>query len=228
MSRAAAVLKDGARVSDHISLGVIGGAIPAETVRRVLRETGREGVRSRDLPAHVVVYYVIAMSLFMQVSCREVLRCLMEGASWLARKGEGVRISTRGGISRARERVGSEPLESLHDEVVRPIAIRCDGRETCGAWYRRWRVVSLDGATLDVADTKENDAEFGRPGSKSGHSAFPQIRFVSLVENGTHVLFGTRMGGCRTSEAALAPDVINSLDGNMVCLADRGFFSFNL
>jgi hypothetical protein len=228
MARTVAVLKDGTRMSDHISLGVIGRAIPVEAVRRVLHETGREGVRSRDLPAHVVVYYAIAMSLFMQVSCREVLRCLLEGASWLAGKGEAVKISTRGGISRARERVGSEPLEALHDEVVRPVAIRCGERETRGAWYRRWRVVSLDGSTLDVADTKENDAEFGRPGSKSGHSAFPQIRFVSLVENGTHVLFGTRMSGCGASEAALAPDVINSLDGNMICLADRGFFSYSL
>ncbi len=36
---------------------------------------------------------------------------------------------------------------------------------------------------------------FGRPGASRGSSAYPQIRFVSLVENGTHVLFGSRMAG---------------------------------
>lgn len=40
-------------------------------------------VRERALPAHVVVYYVIALSLYMQVSCRELLRCLLEGVEWL-------------------------------------------------------------------------------------------------------------------------------------------------
>ena len=36
------------------------------------------------MPAHVVIYYVIALSLYMQSSCREVLRCLLEGVQWLA------------------------------------------------------------------------------------------------------------------------------------------------
>jgi hypothetical protein len=57
----------------------------------------------------------------------------------------------------------------------------------------------MDGSTLDVADQKENVAVFGRPAASRGSSAFPQLRFVSLVENGTHVLFGTQMGSCRFS-----------------------------
>ena len=52
---------------------------------------------------------------------------------------------------------------------------------------------------------------FGRPGASRGTSAYPQIRFVSLVENGTHVLFGTRMGPCTTSELALAREVLPHL-----------------
>jgi hypothetical protein len=57
------------------------------------------------------------------------------------------------------------------------------------------RLVSLDGSTLEVADEKVNEEAFGRPGASRGRSAYPQIRFVSLVENGTHVLFGSQMGG---------------------------------
>ena len=63
---------------------------------------------------------------------------------------------------------------------------------TKGAWYRTWRLVSLDGSTLDVADTADNVKAFGRPGSQSRHGAYPQLRFVSLVENGTHVLLGSQ------------------------------------
>ncbi len=101
-------------------------------------------------------------------------------------------------------------------------------RATQGAWYRAWRLVSLDGSTLDVADEKANDDAFGRPGASRGASAYPQIRFVSLVENGTHVLFGSRMDGYGTSEITLAKAVLPHLSKGMLCLADRHFFGFEL
>jgi hypothetical protein len=115
-------------------------------------------------------------------------------------------------------------MQRLHDEVVKPIAVE----STQGAWYRRWRLVSLDGSTLDVADEKENEKAFGRPSASRGNSAFPQLRFVALVENGTHVLFGTRMGGIQTGEITLAKAVLPCLRKGMLCLADRNFFGFQL
>src|ERR1039457_3305126 len=99
---------------------------------------------------------------------------------------------------------------------------------TKGAWYRGWRLISMDGSTLDVADEKANNEAFGRPGSSRGASAYPQIRFVSLVENGTHVLFGSRMADYATSEIALAKTILPSLSKGMLCLADRGFFGFEM
>src|SRR5208282_3045695 len=164
--------------------------------------TEKASERQRDLPAHVVVYYVIALALYMQASYREVLRCLMEGIQWLLDPSAAVRVAGKSGISQARTRLGWEPLHRLHDAVVKPIAVPA----TRGAWYRGWRLVSLDGSTLDVADEAANAAAFGRPGSGrgDGRSAYPQIRFVSLVENGTHVLFASRMAGCGTGEITLA------------------------
>ena len=227
MARTVAGLPKGTRITDHISLGVIARAFPLERVHAVLRETQRESRRQRNLPAHVMVYYAIALALYMQVCCREVLRCLLEGVRWLAGPDMEIRVAGTSGISQARERVGSEPLRLLHDELVVPVAVRGEGRTTKGAWYRRWRVVSMDGSTLDVADTRENEAAFGRPAASRGKSAFPQVRFVSLVENGTHVLFGARVAGCGASEVALARETIGFLSEGMVCLADRNFFSYD-
>jgi hypothetical protein len=51
------------RITDYISLGVITRTFPAERIRAVLTATGRASVRERDLPAQVVVYYVIALAL---------------------------------------------------------------------------------------------------------------------------------------------------------------------
>jgi hypothetical protein len=222
MARTLAELPKGSRITDYISLGVVAKTFPVATVKSVLEATGRSSRRQRELPAHVVVYYVIALALYMQSSYREVLRGLLEGIQWLLSPTARIKVTSKSGISQARTRLGVEPVKQLHDQIVCPIATEA----TKGAWYRGWRVVSLDGSTLDVADEDANDAAFGRPVAQRGKSAFPQIRFVSLVENGTHVLFGTQMAGYGTSEMTLAKGVLPWLGQGMLCLADRYFFGF--
>lgn len=224
MARTLAELPKGTRITDYISLGVIGKTFSLSKVNEILRCTNKASVRQRDLPAHVVMYYVIALALYMQASYREVLRCLLEGLQWLKDPGEKIHVTGKSGISQARSRLGYEPVVALHDDVVKPVATQ----QTKGAWYRRWRLISIDGSTMDVADTQANAQEFGRPASSRGKSAYPQIRFVSLVENGTHVLFGTRMADYHTGEITLAKQVIFSLAADMLCLADRNFFGYKL
>jgi len=224
MARTTAALPQGTRITDYVSLGVITRTVPPAKVHGALAATGRASIRQRDLPAHVVVYYVIALALYMHSSYREVLRCLLEGLQWLEDPSQALKVAGRSGISQARTRLGSEPLRQMHDEIVRPIATQ----ETKGAWYRAWRLVSLDGSTMDVADELANDEAFGRPGASRGASAYPQVRFVFLVENGTHVLFGTRVSGCRVGEVTLARSVLPALQKGMLCLADRRFFGFEL
>jgi hypothetical protein len=217
-------LPAGSRITDYISLGVIAKFFPVEKVRGVLERTGRASVRERDLPAHVVVYYVIALALYMRSSYREVLRCLLEGVQWLLDPSAVVKVAGKSGISQARSRLGVEPVKALYEAVVTPIA----ERRTKGAWYRDWRLVSLDGSTLDVADTAENEKTYGRPGASRGSSAFPQLRFVGLLENGTHVLWAARMAPYATDEITLAHQVVPALQKGMLCLADRFFPGYQL
>jgi hypothetical protein len=160
MARTVATLPAGSRITDYISLGVVAKTFPAERVRGVLTAAGKGSVRERDLPAHVVVYYVIALALYMQSSYREVLRCLLEAVVWLSDPSAKIRVAGPSGISQARTRLGWEPVRQLYEEVVQPIA----QPSTRGAWYRDWRIVSIDGSTLDVADETANGNAFGRPG----------------------------------------------------------------
>src|SRR4051795_11467357 len=223
MAGVAAGLPAGVRLSDHISLGVIARAVPPERVRQVLAETGKASERERDLPAQVMVYYAIALALYMGSSTREVLRCLREGLRWLW-GAEAVRVAGKSGISQARRRLGEAPLRRLYEGLVQPIATSASK----GAWYRDWRLVSLDGSCLEVADTAANRSEFGVPGASRGASAFPQLRFAALVENSTHVLFGARLGPYATGEITLAREVLTVLRPGMLCLADRQFFGHAL
>lgn len=222
MARTIARLPAGSRITDYVSLGVIAKTFRRDQVDAVLAATGKASIRERELPAHMVVYYVIALALYMQCSYREVLRCLLEGVQWLMNPSVALKVAGKSGISQARTRLGWEPVRQLHDAVVAPIARSA----TRGAWYRGWRLVSLDGSSLDVADERSNAAAFGRPAASRGASAYPQLRFVALVENGTHVLFGTQMGPYGSGETSLAKGTLGALRAGMLCLADRQFFNY--
>src|SRR6202158_506259 len=110
MARKLATLPQGSRSPVYVSLGVITKTFSLERVRSVLAATGKASMRERDLPAHVVVYYAIALALYMQSSYREVLRCLLEGLQWLTEPALALRVTGNSGISQARTRLGWEPL----------------------------------------------------------------------------------------------------------------------
>lgn len=206
---------------EKVGIAVLAEAFPLGKIRAILKATGREGHRKRQLPATMMVYYVIALGLFVSVGCREVLLRLLDGAMWIW-PGE-VRVSTESAITQARQRLGSAPIEALYRQVVRPLAKKI----TRGAWFGRWRVVTLDGTTFDVADSEANEKAFGRPGVSRGSSAFPQTRVAGFVENGTHVLFGAEMDRCDVGETTIARRIVKVLRANMLCLADRNFFSYS-
>lgn len=212
------------RLSDHISIGVLTRVFPPELVDRVVVEAGRVEQRHRLLPARVVVYYVLAMALFADASYEEVMRALVEGLAWASGWAQVWEVPAKGSIFKARSRLGREPLELLFEAVARPLA----GPDTRGAFYRQWRLMSVDGTCLDVADTAANEQEFGRPGSsrREGGGAFPQLRLVALSEVGTHAICAAAMGPLSRSEKELSDELLPGLSPGMLCLADRGFYSF--
>jgi len=138
MARTVAELPSGTRITDYISLGVVTKTFPLDTIQTVLRDTERASVRHRDLPAHVTVYYVIALALYMRASYREILRCLTEGLQWLG-PDVTLKVTGKSGISQARTRLGWQPVKQLHDEIVKPIATE----STRGAWYKKNGALSV-------------------------------------------------------------------------------------
>jgi hypothetical protein len=199
---------------------------PPELVDRVVAEAGRTERRQRLLPARVVVYYVLALALYGSSSYEEVMRMLVDGLSWQSGWRRPWSVPTKAALFQARRRLGSEPLRALFERVAVPLAEPA----TAGAFYRDWRLVSIDGTCLDVADTTANERAFGRPGSGRGErvGAFPQLRLVGLGECGTHALFEVAIGPLADDERTLAGRVLGALEPGMLCLADRGFYSFAL
>lgn len=211
------------RLSDHISIGVLTQVYPPALVDRVIELAGRGEQRQRLLPARVTAYYVLALALFSDESYEEVMRCLVEGLSWQSGWAHSWQVPTKAAIFKARQRLGAEPLRSLYVGTARPLGTR----KTPGVWLRDWRLMSLDGTCLDVADTEVNETAFGRPGSGrgEGRGAFPQLRLVGLCEVGTHAIVDAALGPYTRGETTLAREVLRSLGPGMLCLADRNFYS---
>jgi hypothetical protein len=211
---------EGERLTDRVALGVLTATFPRHLVDAVIEATGRREQRTRLLPAHVVLYYVLAMSLFSSSGYEEVMRSLTEGLTWTSDGGEHYEVPSQVAITKARTRLGPEPLAELFTRAAVPIATPA----TPGAFYRSWRLVSIDGTTFDVADTEANAAELGRAGTGRGDgSAFPQLRVVALGECGTHAVISAAMDSYSVGEVTLAKQVVTSLVPDMLCLADRGF-----
>ena len=73
-------------------------------------------------------------------------------------------IPTKAALFQARKRLGPVPLRMLYDKAVVPLA----DPQVAGGFYRSWRLMSIDGLCLDVADTDANVERFGRPASSRG------------------------------------------------------------
>lgn len=172
-----------------------------------------------------MVYFVMAMALWREAALEEVLRVVCEGVRWLGAVSGKAACAGKSAISQARSRLGFEVMESLARQVLRPIA----AREAPGSWYKGFRVMAVDGSCLDVADEKINAAHFGYPGASRGDTAFPQMRVLSLIECGTHVVTASEMGPYRRSEQEMAAAMFPSaLKADMLLLADRNFYGFSL
>ena len=210
-------------MSDYLSVGLLSRLVPPSLVDEALTAHNRHSKRQRDLPAHAVVYYVMALFLYRGVNTEEVLRVVTEGMDYLGDAAIRREVG-KSAISASRTRLGAEVMHTIAEQALTPLA----QPQTAGSFYRSLRVVSIDGATLEVADEVGNRKAFGVPGTGHGQTGYPQIRCVGLLENGTHAFFGVALGGYKDSEVSLAHKSLQNLKPGMLCLGDRGFSGYPL
>ena len=104
MSRHAKNISQGNVAIEHLSVGVLALCFPIQAVLSCLAECGKASKRVRDLPAELVVYYVIGLSLFPGVAYQGVLRWLLGGLQWLGNR--RFRVAGAEALSNARQRLG--------------------------------------------------------------------------------------------------------------------------
>lgn len=197
-------------IADRVAVTMLTRAFPAELVDAVLSATGRTQMRVRLLPSRVVVYFVLALCLFPGLKYERVARLLSQGLAWSLSRPSSCPVPTAAALSRARARLGAEPLEALFHATAPRLA--------GAAGYRGLRVVSLDTVRFEAPDSEENLAAF-RPEGVTGP---PCLRVVSLGDERTRAVVGARMGPDGAGRAALARPLLAGLDEGVLLLADLG------
>ena len=207
---------DTSRILDR--LAGLEQVIRPEDLRQALADTGRVNRRDCVLTYEVILWVVLAMGVLTDLSIRQVFK-------HARRLRNGETSPPRSNLCMARRRLGVAPLRRLFTRVVRPLA----QPDTPGAFYGGFRLMALDGTTLDVPDSAANAAAFDRPtAGPRGAGAFPQVKKLSLVELGTHAEVAVTIKPGHASERAMVAALLRHLTPEMLLLLDRGFFSYDL
>lgn len=216
-----------AHPADGINVGVLTRILRRDLIDEVVAETvpRDKATRVRLLPPRVVVYFVLALCLFADEPYEEVMRKLVNGLTSLRLWTSKWNVPTSSAVSQARTRLGAAPLAALFERVAVPSA----RPGTVGAWFHGMRVMAIDGTVIDLQDTKENLAGFGKFGTGAKQAPFPQLRLLSLNECGTHATVGAVFeSAAAASERALLPKLFMAMEPGMLVLCDRGFYSYEL
>jgi hypothetical protein len=230
---------------DRVTVGALTKVFPAELVDRVVDAADARQERTRLLPARLMVYFVLALWLFRGRSCGygKVLSRLVDAtyhrgraqelldtgkvdpARWVkAGDGRRWRPPHISNLSRGRRKLGPDVIRLLFEEVAGPVG----AREAAGVWVCGLRVISMDGSSSDLPDSKDNRKVFGGPSNDKRDGAFPQVRWLAAAESGTGALIEATFGPYTVGEQTLATDLLPSFTPEMLVLADRQFLSYTL
>lgn len=220
MKYVARILGDLDRELQIPAVEALAEVVPPAWVRDAVNESGRASVRTRLLPAEVTAWLVVLLGLFRRLSYANLLGMLCD-ASWRPWRGATDAPPTTSALTRARDRLGVEPLERLFARSAGEWLARHKGRDVCGR-----RLFALDGSCVLVPDSEANRDYFGAPASTRGRTGYPQLRLVALIDVGTELVVARRTGPFRQGEMTLAKQLLAHVPPGACVIMDRLYNSF--
>lgn len=121
-------------------------------------------------------------------------------------------------ISERRQSLGSSPWLETLDLFLRRNA---DRRHNPQAFYGGFRLIGIDGTTLNLANTPSVKTKAVKTKTRRGKAAFHRISCVAAVELGTHSPIALQIGENGESEGALAATILSSFEGEDLIIGDR-------
>ena len=180
-----------------ITVEALATVIDPQEIAQVLRETNTQSKRRRKLPAELVMWLVVGMALFRDLSIMNVLHRLVRGLGMpLLWKQTPRKAPTSKAVTKARDRLGYEAVRVLFRRLAALFRSKHAGQN-------RWRghdLYSIDGTTFTTPDTEDNESHFGRPGASRGSAGYPQLRGTLLVALWSHIVVAAAFGPYKVGE----------------------------
>ena len=207
--------------SDRFVVEALAGVLQPAWIHEAIVRSGRSAQRVRQLPAQLTLWTVILLGLFRRHSYVNLLGMLFETGRhrclW-ARRGAPPCGSA---LTKARDRLGVKPVRDVFERSARNWIATTDGHMFHGR-----RVFAIDGTTLRLPDTPENEACFGRPPASRGHTSYPQLRMVTLRDTATRLVPAVRFGPYRRAEITLARNLVCDVESGSLVILDKNFLSY--
>ena len=112
--------------------------------------------------------------------------------------------------------------DEIHQSVVEQTERRIPS--TC-LWYGK-HVKVVDGSSVSMPDTEENQQLYPQPSGQKKGCGFPVMRIVAMFSLVTGVILACRKGSLHIHERTLWHDMWDCYQKDDVVLADCGFCSF--
>jgi len=197
--------------------------LPAQELARAVQE--EVGVwRDRLYAPLVALRLFVEQVLHTDHACQDVV---VRYASERVAQGEAQIGLSSGPYCNARQRL---PL-GLVERLGKSVGERLEGGSTAGWRWRGRSVKIVDGTTVTMPDTEDNQARYPQHGKQKPGLGFPIARLVAVVSLGCGAVLDWAMGPCKgkqTGEDALFRLLYGSLVKGDIVLADRyhcGYFT---
>lgn len=194
-----------------------------QTLTKLNKDQYRKGT---ILTPTLLVWLVLVLTIRRDLDYHKALNWMVSGFRWLQMVlPASALIVQDGAISHARVKLGVEVFRIIFGQLV-----VCTG--PLRPDFHGLVSVAFDGSTGTMPDTPSNRDAFGKPTSRSGAAAFPQLRMMTLMAVSVRVMLDLAYAsytGKGTGERALVHQILKRvvLKG-LLFLLDAGLYSFEI
>lgn len=201
-------------------------ALPAAEIERVFAEEDALFGQDEDaIYTPAITLWAFLSQVLHKGEQRSCLAAVARVITLLVALGKKPCAENSGAYCRAQAKLSEVVLERLTLEM----AVRCES-QLPEQWLWHGRHVKLvDGTTVSMSDTPENQAVYPQQRSQLPGVGFPISRMVVLFSLATAMVCGMAMGPCKgkeTGEMALLRQLLEQLCKGDILLADRYYCSF--
>jgi Transposase DDE domain len=182
------------------------------------------------LPEHRERLYppTVTLAMFMRQALNEDSSCQKAVNGWAAQRvAEGLSPNgvDTGAYCRARQRLPMEMVKALTRESGQLLSAKA-----LAGWLWRGRTVKLvDGSTISMPDTRENQACYPQPSSQAAGVGFPLARILAVICLSTGAVLEAAVGPCEgagNSELGLLRNLGKVFSAGDVILADAFYCNY--